>query len=101
MSYTRPPSPLNEARILGVMPDYQTVRDTTRCVAPLITSQKWLLAEKETADPFNIASAAMTAAFSQAGNRRRNMAKAGWLTASGSAPLWPMVLRGTSSAQAT
>ena len=80
MSYTRPPSPLNEARILGVMPDYQTVRDTTRCVAPLITSQKWLLAEKETADPFNIASAAMTAAFSQAGNRRRNMAKAGWLT---------------------
>ena len=40
MSYTRPPSPLNEARILGVMPDYQTVRDTTRYVAPLTTSQK-------------------------------------------------------------
>ena len=63
------PSPLNEARILGVMPDYQTVRDTNRYVAPLTPSQKWLLAEKETLDPFNIASAAMTAAFSQAGNQ--------------------------------
>ena len=62
-------SPLNEARILGVMPDYQTVRDTTRYVAPLTPGEKWLLAEKETADPFNIASAAMTAAFSQAGNQ--------------------------------
>lgn len=62
-------SPLNLDRILGVMPDYQTVRDTTHYVAPLTPSEKWLLAEKETVDPFNIASAAMTAAFSQGGNQ--------------------------------
>jgi hypothetical protein len=61
-------SPLNEERILGVMPDYQTVRDTTRLVPPLTVRQKWLLAEKETLDPFNIATALLTAAESQAGN---------------------------------
>ena len=61
-------SPLNEERILGVMPDYQTVRDTTRVVPPLTAKQKWLLAEKETVDPFNIATAFLTAAESQAGN---------------------------------
>ena len=59
---------LNEERILGVMPDYQTVRDTSRPVAPLTARDKWLLAEKETVDPFNIATAFMTAAESQAGN---------------------------------
>ena len=60
--------PFNDARILGVMPDYQTVRDTTHPVAPLTARQKWLLAEKETMDPFNIATAFLTAAESQAGN---------------------------------
>jgi hypothetical protein len=62
-------SPLNDERILGVMPDYQTVRDTTHPVAPLTVRQKWLLAEKETMDPFNIATAFLTAAESQAGNQ--------------------------------
>ena len=61
-------SPLNEERILGVMPDYQTVRDTTHAVPPLTAREKWLLAEKETVDPFNIATAFLTAAESQAGN---------------------------------
>jgi len=64
-----PRSPLNEQRILGVMPDYQTVRETSQSVPPLTPQQKWLLAEKETVDPFNIASALMTAGFSQAGNQ--------------------------------
>ena len=59
----------NEERILGVMPDYQTVRDWRRGVAPLTVKQKWTLAVKETIDPFNIASAAMTAGFSQIGNQ--------------------------------
>lgn len=57
--------PLNEERIFKVIPDYQTVRDTSIPVAPLTAREKWNLALKETADPFNIASAAMTAAFSQ------------------------------------
>lgn len=61
--------PLNEARILKVIPDYQTVEDTSHPVAPMTAAEKWNLAWKETIDPFNIASAAMTAAFSQHDNQ--------------------------------
>jgi hypothetical protein len=65
-----PASPVfNEDRILGVMPDYQTVRDTTHAVAPLSVKEKWILAERETLDPFNIATGFLTAAESQAGNQ--------------------------------
>jgi len=64
-----PASPVfNKERIMGVMPDYQTVRDTSHAVAPLTAREKWLLAYKETLDPFNIATAFLTAAESQAGN---------------------------------
>lgn len=62
-------TPLNDRRILKVIPDYQTVRDASAPVAPLTPAQKWKLAWKETGDPFNIASAAMTAAFSQHDNQ--------------------------------
>jgi len=61
--------PFNEDRILKVIPDYQTVQDTSRPVAPLTPAQKWNLGFKEVVDPFNIASAAMTAAFSQHDNQ--------------------------------
>jgi hypothetical protein len=61
--------PFNEDRIMKVMPDYQTVRDPSAGVQPLTARQKWLLAWKETIDPFNIASAAMAAGFSQAANQ--------------------------------
>jgi hypothetical protein len=54
---------------MGVMPDYQTVRDTTHPVAPLTAKEKWILAERETVDPFNIATAFLTAAESQMGNQ--------------------------------
>jgi hypothetical protein len=63
------PSPFNQERILGVMPDYQTVRESSAAVRPLTPKQKWELAYRETVDPFNIASAAMASAFSQAGNQ--------------------------------
>jgi hypothetical protein len=61
--------PLNEERILKVMPDYQTVRDSRQKIAPMTAKEKWKLGLRETIDPFNIASAAMTAAFSQRGNQ--------------------------------
>ena len=64
-----PASPLNENRILGVIPDYQTVTDTGAGVKPLTPGQKWTLALKETIDPFNVINAAMGAAFSQRGNQ--------------------------------
>jgi hypothetical protein len=61
--------PLNQERILKIIPDYQTVQNTSRPVAPLTVRQKWNLAWKETTDPFNVVSAAMTAAFSQRENQ--------------------------------
>jgi hypothetical protein len=62
-------APLNEARILKIIPDYQTVRDSSHFVPPLTAAQKWRLAWRETIDPFNIGNALMTAAFSQQDNR--------------------------------
>ena len=37
-------SPFNDQRILGVLPDFQTVRDPNALVAPLTVKQKWSLA---------------------------------------------------------
>ena len=63
--------PFNEERILGVIPDYQTVTETaaTGHVAPLTHKQKWSLALKETIDPFNLVNAVVGAGFSQMGNQ--------------------------------
>jgi hypothetical protein len=63
------PTTFNEERILGVIPDYQTVTDPGHTVRPLTARQKWTLGLKETIDPFNVLNAAMGAAFSQNGNQ--------------------------------
>jgi hypothetical protein len=60
--------PLNEERILKVIPDYQTIEDSSQPVAPMTVRQKFNLAWRETIDPFNIGTAAMTAATSQLHN---------------------------------
>jgi hypothetical protein len=57
--------PLNDDRILGLMPTYQTVEDFSPAVAPMGVKEKWGLALKENTDPFNIADAGFTAALSQ------------------------------------
>ena len=62
-------SPLNESRIFGVIPDYQTITDSTGPVKPLTARQKWTLALKESVDPFNVLNAGLGAAFSQRGNQ--------------------------------
>jgi hypothetical protein len=62
-------SPLNNDRILGLIPDYQTVRDSTVPVKPLTPGQKWGLAWKQTVDPFNIASVFLSAGYSQIDNK--------------------------------
>lgn len=64
-----PKPALNQQRIMGVLPDYLTVRDTTKPVAPLTSKEKWALVEQETVDPVNIATAFVTAAQSQRGNQ--------------------------------
>src|SRR5215469_13832855 len=52
------PAPaINDERILGVIPNYQTVNDPGAGVTPLTPKQKWSLALKETVDPFNVANA--------------------------------------------
>ena len=56
---------INEQRMFGIMPDYQTVRDPHAKVLPLTVKEKWTLLAKTTIDPFNIASAAMGAGISQ------------------------------------
>jgi hypothetical protein len=61
--------PLNEERIAGVMPDYGTVRESHRAIAPMTAREKWNLGWRETIDPYNIASAALTAGESQGGNQ--------------------------------
>jgi len=61
--------PLNEKRIAGVLPDYQTVRDSHRAIAPLTPREKWNLAWREIEDPVNNASAVFTSAFAQMDNQ--------------------------------
>lgn len=63
------PAPFNPERILGVLPDYQTITEHGEKAAPLTRRQKWTLAWKESTDPVNLFSAALGAGFSQAGNQ--------------------------------
>jgi hypothetical protein len=63
------PEPQSGDRILGVIPNYQTVNDSSVPVAPLTPGQKWKLALRSTMDPFNIANSLVGAGFSQAGNQ--------------------------------
>jgi hypothetical protein len=55
-------------RILGVIPNYQTVSNPAQNVTPLSVKQKFELFLKETGDPFTILSGAAGAALSQADN---------------------------------
>lgn len=62
--------PLNDARILLVIPDYQTVNETGSVkIAPMSAKEKMWLGVKESIDPFNVASAVMAAGFSQKGDQ--------------------------------
>ena len=61
------PEPAYE-RILGVIPNFQTVSDPDTAFVPLTFKGKWKLFAKESFDPFTEASALLGAAFSQKGN---------------------------------
>ena len=64
----QPVDPISNDRILGVIPNFQTVSDPTLPMVPLTARQKFTLFVKETVDPFSFVSAAMGAGLSQAGN---------------------------------
>jgi hypothetical protein len=59
-----------DQRILGVIPNYQTVSNPDAPFVPLTVKEKWSLFARESLDPFNAASAVMGAAFSQRGNQK-------------------------------
>ncbi len=56
----------NNERILGVLPNYQTVNDPNAPYRPLTVKQKFKLFVRETVDPATFAGAAMGAGLSQA-----------------------------------
>ena len=61
------PEPTYE-RILGVIPNFQTVSDPDIPFVHLTVKEKWKLFAKESYDPFTGASALIGAAFSQREN---------------------------------
>ena len=60
--------PESYERILGVIPNFQTVSDPTTPYIPLRVRDKWKLFVRETVDPYTFASAAAGAALSQIDN---------------------------------
>jgi hypothetical protein len=65
---TPSPPPISNARILGVIPNFQTVTDPHKQIQPLTVKQKFQLFAKETIDPFTAGAALAGAALSQADN---------------------------------
>ena len=60
--------PIVDERILGIIPNYETVSDPHQPVSALTVKQKFKLFAKETFDPFTPASAAAGAAIAQTDN---------------------------------
>jgi len=59
---------ISNNRILGVIPNFQTVSDPTRPYVALPIRDKWWLFVKETIDPYTFGTSAAGAALSQIGN---------------------------------
>jgi len=57
--------PLSHERILGIIPNFQTVPDPQTPYVPLRVRDKWRLFVRETVDPYTFVSAAAGAALSQ------------------------------------
>jgi hypothetical protein len=55
----------SDDRILGIIPNFQTVSDPNKPYVPLRARDKWKLFMRETADPYTLISAAAGAAISQ------------------------------------
>lgn len=64
----QPPDPISNDRILGVIPNFQTVSDPQTPYTPLAVRDKFRLFLKESFDPYTIATGAAGAAISQTDN---------------------------------
>ena len=62
---TPEPAPISNDRILGVIPNFQTVNDPRRPYVPLRVRDKFTLFAKESVDPYTIISSAAAAGISQ------------------------------------
>jgi hypothetical protein len=76
-SKTSSPAPLTNDRIFGVIPNYRTVEDPTRGIAPLSTEQKFRIAAGDSFDYYAYPIAALFAAVGQAQNSPRSWGQ-GW-----------------------
>lgn len=65
---TAPSPPISNDRILGTIPNFQTVSDPDTPYKPLRVRDKWHLFVKESVDPFQFATAAAGAGLSQIGD---------------------------------
>ena len=69
--------PLTNDRIFGVIPNYRTVEDPTRRIAPLTTKQKFRIAADDSFDYYAYPIAALLAAVGQAQNSPQSWGQ-GW-----------------------
>ncbi len=69
---------ISDDRILGIIPNFQTVSDPTVPYTPLRIRDKWILFVKETVDPYAFGSAAAGAAISQWHNEDPRYGTGGW-----------------------
>ena len=69
--------PLTNDRIFGVIPNYRTVEDPTRRIAPLTTKQKFRIAADDSFDYYAYPIAALFAAVGQAQNSPQSWGQ-GW-----------------------
>jgi hypothetical protein len=60
-----------ETHILGIVPDYDTVRNSSGVILPISTKRKFWLATEDVFDPFSFAIAGVYAGASQMGNQYR------------------------------
>jgi hypothetical protein len=85
---------LNHDRIVGVIPNYQTVDDATAATPPLTPKQKWLFFLEETRDPFKYCRRGVAA--SRRGTvmaSRLGTSLAGWGIGNFAAEFWPDIHR--------
>jgi hypothetical protein len=65
----KPPETRAETRILGIVPDYDTVRDSSGVIQPISARKKFWLATEDVFDPFSFLITGIYAGISQATNQ--------------------------------
>ena len=65
------PETREETHILGIVPDYDTVRNSSGVILPIGAKRKFWLATEDVFDPFSFAIAGVYAGASQMGNQYR------------------------------